>query len=120
MPVLNYIRGARRPIPMGKKVFNTMAVLILGIALGVFSKFLDTVPSNELPFILARLDIGNFLGRFAIWSFQLLFIFQFYSRFFPKKLCDDMVRPDGDFSPAGVCLLVCKGGKQPSFFFPQP
>lgn len=23
-----------------------------------------------------------------------------------------MVRPDGDFSPAGVCLLVCKGGKQ--------
>lgn len=67
MPVLNYIRGARRPIPMGKKVFNTIAVLILGIAWGVFSKFLDTVPSNELPFILARLDIGNFLGRFAIW-----------------------------------------------------
>ncbi len=67
MPVLNYIRGARRPIPMGKKVFNTMAVLILGIAWGVFSKFLDTVPSNELPFILARLDSCAIQYDISIW-----------------------------------------------------
>ena len=44
-----------------------MLILFLGIALGVFSKFLDCTPSNKLPYIFSYLDVSNFLGRFAIW-----------------------------------------------------
>lgn len=67
MLFLNSIRCVNKQIPMSKKVFYTIAILILGIILGVISKFLDTTPSNELPFIIESLDIRNFLGRLAIW-----------------------------------------------------
>lgn len=47
-----------------------IAILFLGIALGTFSKYLD-FRQTELPGVLMAingvLDIGNFLGRFAIW-----------------------------------------------------
>lgn len=46
---------------------NTVAILSLGIALGVFAKFLDNTAGNSLPFLFEYLDIRNFLGRFAIW-----------------------------------------------------
>ncbi len=64
---LNNIRSVNKQIPLSKKVFYSIAILLLGIALGIVSKFLDTTPSNELPFIIESLDVGNFLGRFAIW-----------------------------------------------------
>lgn len=64
---LNQIRSPEKPICVNRKVRNTIAVLCLGIALGTFSKFLDTTPINSLPDVFACLDIGNFLGRFAIW-----------------------------------------------------
>lgn len=64
---MNNIRSAEKPIPVKRKIVNTIAILCMGIALGVFSKFLDTVPVNRLPFVFGYLDIGNFLGRFAIW-----------------------------------------------------
>lgn len=67
MNLLNRIRCADRQIPMSKKIFHTIVVLLLGIVLGVVSKFLDTTSSNELPFIIERLNVRNFLGRFAIW-----------------------------------------------------
>lgn len=67
MLFLNSIRCENKQIPMSKKVFYTIAILVLGIILGVISKFLDTTPSNELPFIIESLDIRNFLGRLAIW-----------------------------------------------------
>ena len=37
--------------------------------MGLFSKALDESAFNELPFLMQRLDITNFLGRFAIWIF---------------------------------------------------
>lgn len=52
---------------MSKKILHSIAVLLFGIVLGTVSKFLDTTPSNELPFIIERLDVRNFLGRFAVW-----------------------------------------------------
>lgn len=64
---LNDIRSAKNPMPLNKQIINTVCILFIGIILGTFSKFLDTVPSNELPFIFEFLDIRNFLGRFAIW-----------------------------------------------------
>ena len=64
---LNDIRVAENAIPLNKQVINTVLILLLGIALGTFSKFLDCTPVNELPVIFEYLDITNFLGRFAIW-----------------------------------------------------
>lgn len=67
MNFLNRIRCANKQMPMSKNILHSIAVLFFGIVLGTVSKFLDTTPSNELPFIIERLDVRNFLGRFAIW-----------------------------------------------------
>lgn len=64
---LNDIRSTEPPIPLNKQIINTVCILFIGIILGTFSKFLDTMPTNELPFIFEFLDMRNFLGRFAIW-----------------------------------------------------
>ena len=71
---LNDIRSAENPIPLNKQIINTVCILFIGIILGTFSKFLDTMPTNELPFIFGFLDMGNFLGRFAIWLLVALCI----------------------------------------------
>ncbi|MDE6743476.1 MAG: hypothetical protein K2J95_06325 [Lachnospiraceae bacterium] len=64
---LNTIRCKGKPISVRRQVVDTFGILLLGIALGTFSKFLDNTAVNELPFIFGYLDITNFLGRFAIW-----------------------------------------------------
>lgn len=66
---LNNIRCAEKKISLKRQIINTAAIALLGIALGVFSKFLDTTPGNHLPALLQYLDVTNFLGRFAIWVF---------------------------------------------------
>ncbi|MDD6744237.1 hypothetical protein FYJ75_13765 [Roseburia sp. MUC/MUC-530-WT-4D] len=67
---LNDIRNAENPISNNRKIINTIALLFLGIALGIFAKYLD-FRQAELPGVLMaideELDISNFLGRFAIW-----------------------------------------------------
>ena len=67
---LNNIRSTENPVSGNRKIINTIAVLLLGIALGTFSKFLD-FRQAELPSVLMEidgaLDVHNFLGRFAIW-----------------------------------------------------
>lgn len=67
---LKDIRSSENSISVNKKIINTIAVLLLGIALGTFSKFLD-FRQAELPSVLmvidSALDVHNFLGRFAIW-----------------------------------------------------
>ena len=50
-----------------RQIIRTILILLLGIALGVLSKFLDCTASNVLPPVLEYLDVRNFLGRFAIW-----------------------------------------------------
>ena len=64
---LNDIRYTENRVPLNKQIINSVLILFLGIALGVFSKFLDCTPSNKLPYIFSYLDVSNFLGRFAIW-----------------------------------------------------
>lgn len=64
---LNTIRCDEKPISVIRQIVDTFAVIFLGIALGTFSKFIDNTAVNKLPFLFGYLDIGNFLGRFAIW-----------------------------------------------------
>ena len=66
---LNNIRCVKNKLPMRKQILHTIGVMLLGIALGIISKYLDCTASNDLPFIIEYLDVRNFLGRFAIWIF---------------------------------------------------
>lgn len=74
---LNDIRNAEDPIASKRKFINTIAILLLGIALGTFSKYLD-FHQAELPSVLMAVnesfDIVNFFGRFAIWAVLALCI----------------------------------------------
>ncbi len=64
---LNDIRKPTEDIAIQKQIRNTFLISLAGILLGIFSKFLDCTPGNEMPAIFEILDIGNFLGRLPIW-----------------------------------------------------
>ena len=64
---LNGIRRREKSVPAAVQIVNTVGILLFGVVLGVFSKFLDCTASNELPVLIAYLDVRNFLGRFPIW-----------------------------------------------------
>lgn len=70
MAFLDSIRAPKQQLPAGRRVFHTVAVLLLGVALGLFSKYLD-YRQGQLPSLLMALDetfdLHNFLGRFAFW-----------------------------------------------------
>lgn len=70
MAFLASIRKADRKTSPGKMVWNTILILLLGIVLGIFSKYLDHA-QGTLPYFLALLDAAldfhNFLGRFPFW-----------------------------------------------------
>ena len=52
---LNDIRNAENPISNNRKIINTIALLFLGIALGIFAKYLD-FRQAELPGVLMAID----------------------------------------------------------------
>ena len=70
MEQLNQIRAPQKSDSRKKQVLVTAVVLLLGICLGWFSKYLDERQA-ELPGLLAKLDelldFHNFLGGFAPW-----------------------------------------------------
>ena len=69
---LTNIRRKDKQIMPGQMIRNTIAVFLLGIILGVFSKYLD-YHQAELPYFIMlvdeTLDLHNFLGRFPLWIF---------------------------------------------------
>lgn len=67
MLFFNQLRGKEEPKALDRLVMDSALILLLGIGLGIFSKFLDCTAVNELPYFLEYLDVRNFLGRFAIW-----------------------------------------------------
>lgn len=67
---LDNIRKPEKHISIQRQIMHTIGVLVLGIILGTFSKWLDCMPSNQLPYLMEYLDIRNFLGRFAFWIFM--------------------------------------------------
>ena len=76
---LNKIRMPEKSNSILNDFFSTFFVIIFGLFMGVFSKFLDCTASNYLPYIFQAFDITNFLGRFSIWIFFAVVI-SFYSR----------------------------------------
>ena len=128
MSFLDCIRRVDKQISTSKKITNTFAILIFGIALGIVSKFFDTTASNELPFIVQYLDIRNFLGRFSIWvlialcislyshspfraaiNVFLFFLGMITSYYLYSAFIAGFFPPIYSyFSIISVCLLVCK------------
>lgn len=50
---------------ISRYLIHSSLILILGIGLGILSKWLDGYP--DLPVFMERLDITNFLGRLTVW-----------------------------------------------------
>lgn len=74
MKALNKIRTPHKGTSLSKKIIFSLLAALLGLALGVFSKFLDCTPSSAMPKIVDDFDIRNFFGRIAIWAFIALII----------------------------------------------
>lgn len=49
-----------------RQIAVTIGIVLLGFALGVLQKWLDSLPGNRLPLLLEQLDIRNYFGRLAI------------------------------------------------------
>jgi hypothetical protein len=64
---LNSIRMPVKENSMPRQVLNTLLVLSLGMSLGLIAKILDCTASNELPYLIEILDLGNFFSGMAIW-----------------------------------------------------
>ena len=64
---LNAIRTPQPPAPLRVRAAVSVGLALLGFLLGVGQKWLDALPSNELPLLLQRLDIQNYFGRLAVW-----------------------------------------------------
>lgn len=75
------LENIRKPVHISlKRLFlNTFFVLLFGIGMGVLSKFLDCIPSNELPHFIEHIDLGNFFGRMSVWYF-LAVVISVYSK----------------------------------------
>ena len=64
---LDDIRKPDKTDSVVKQIIQSILLFSTGLLLGVLSKHLDYIPSNELPYLIEVLDLRNFLGRLAIW-----------------------------------------------------
>ncbi len=79
MMIKEKLRAIRAPKPLSPKraALSALAVLLAGIALGVFSKWLDDLALDSTIWwhrIAERLDLGNFFSDFAVWLLLALII----------------------------------------------
>ena len=69
---LNKIRCPNKDIKMKKKIINTVLIFLLGISLGIFSKWLDNLSIDNSIWwqnIIDLLDLRNVFSLFGIWIF---------------------------------------------------
>ena len=68
---LDPISSVEKDISISRKIINTIFILLLGLTLGTFSKYLDYKQADLkglLMYIDQALDHHNFLGEFSIWA----------------------------------------------------
>ena len=69
---LNSIRKEEDTLKLKNKIINTLLIFLFGIALGLFSKWLDNlVIDNNIWWmnIIVKTDLNNFFSEMAIWLF---------------------------------------------------
>lgn len=77
MQFLNKIRVYQKEDHLKKKIIITILIFLLGIILGIFSKWLDNLAIDDSiswQRLIGSLDLGNFFSEMAIWLFLALII----------------------------------------------
>ena len=74
---LDSVRKPNKDIKISKKIVYSLLILLLGIILGVFSKWLDNLSINDAiwwQYILGIVDLRNVFSYVGIWMFLAITI----------------------------------------------
>ena len=64
---LEKIRQPRQDIPLNRQMVKTAGIILFGVAIGVWQKWMDEAAANVFPVVIQQLDLGNYFGRLALW-----------------------------------------------------
>ena len=123
---LGKIRTPQKSYSIRKQALISMDILLFGVFMGVFSKYLDYRQANLstlLHLIDRAVDLHNFLGKLAPWiviavciavysttpiraGINLLLVQQFHSWIFPEKLCPCLDSIYGSIPFSRIFVLV--------------
>ena len=75
--ILNNTEKKQKEMGLKNKIINSILILLLGITLGIISKWLDNLSINNAIWwtnIIDYLDLRNFFSNISIWLFLSLLI----------------------------------------------